>query len=163
MATVRRSAGLLLFRRTSRNLEVFLVHPGGPFWARKDDGVWTVPKGEHTEEEDPLAAARREFEEETSHRPEGTFHPLTPVIQKSGKIVAAWAVEGDFDPANLRSNTFELEWPPRSGLTRSFPEVDRAAWFDLDEAARKIRPEQRPFLEEVRRIGRGATGASGGA
>jgi predicted NUDIX family NTP pyrophosphohydrolase len=156
MPSTKRSAGLLLFRRAPNTLEVFLVHPGGPFWAGKDDGVWTVPKGEHEDDEDPLEAARREFEEETSHRPEGTFHPLRPVAQKSGKVVRAWAVEGDFDPALLRSNTFELEWPPRSGRKQSFPEVDRAQWFDLVEADRKIRPEQRPFLEEVRRIARGS-------
>src|SRR5688572_5442631 len=118
MASARRSAGLLLFRRVSNTIQVFLVHPGGPFWARKDGGAWTVPKGEHGEDEDALDAARREFEEETSHRPEGTFHPLAPVTQKSGKTVAAWAVEGDFDPALLRSNTFEVEWPPRSGKVR---------------------------------------------
>src|SRR5688572_18925008 len=116
MASAKRSAGLLLFRRGSRHeLEVLLVHPGGPFWARKDDGVWTVPKGEHGEDEDPLEAARREFEEETSHLPEGPFHPMPPVKQKSGKVVLAWAVEGDFDPARLRSNIFEMEWPPKSG------------------------------------------------
>ena len=155
MASAKRSAGLLLFRRGSHHaIEILLVHPGGPFWARKDDGVWTVPKGEHEEDEDALLAARREFEEETSHRPEGDFHPMTPVTQKSGKIVRAWAVEGDFDPARLRSNTFEMVWPPRSGRKQAFPEVDRAAWFGLDEAARKIRPEQMPFLEEVRRIAR---------
>jgi predicted NUDIX family NTP pyrophosphohydrolase len=155
MATAKRSAGILLFRRKRfRLIEILLVHPGGPFWARKDEGAWTIPKGEHEEEEDPLGAARREFEEETSHRPEGTFHPLAPVTQRSGKIVRAWAVEGDFDPAGLRSNTFELEWPPRSRRRQAFPEVDRAAWFDLDEAARKIRPEQRPFLDELRRIAR---------
>jgi len=155
MASAKRSAGILLFRRgPHRSIEVLLVHPGGPFWARKDEGAWTVPKGEHEEDEDPFEAARREFEEETSHRPEGTFHPLAPVTQKSGKVVRAWAVEGDFDPARLRSNTFEVEWPPRSGRKREFPEVDRAAWLGLDEAARKIRPEQAPFLEEVRRIAR---------
>jgi predicted NUDIX family NTP pyrophosphohydrolase len=160
MASARRSAGLLLFRRVSNTIQVFLVHPGGPFWARKDGGAWTVPKGEHGEDEDALDAARREFEEETSHRPEGTFHPLAPVTQKSGKTVAAWAVEGDFDPALLRSNTFEVEWPPRSGKVRSFPEVDRAEWFGLEEAARKIRPEQRPFLDAVRRIAAGGDGGS---
>ncbi|HET9252309.1 MAG TPA: NUDIX domain-containing protein [Candidatus Eisenbacteria bacterium] len=155
MPRAKRSAGILLFRRGPRNaLEILLVHPGGPFWARKDDGVWTVPKGEHEEDEDPLEAARREFEEETSHRPEGIFHPMTPVTQKSGKIVRAWAVEGDFDPARLRSNTFSMEWPPGSGRKQEFPEVDRAAWFGLDEAEGKIRPEQKPFLDEVRRIAR---------
>jgi predicted NUDIX family NTP pyrophosphohydrolase len=153
VATAKQSAGILLFRRRADHaLEVFLVHPGGPFWAGKDDGVWTVPKGEHDEDEDPLDAARREFEEETSHRPEGAFHPLTPVKLKSGKTVRAWAVEGNFDPARLESNTFETEWPPRSGRMKSFPEVDRAGWFGLEEASRRIRPEQRPFLDEVQRI-----------
>ena len=157
MASAKRSAGLLLFRRGPRQeIQVLLVHPGGPFWARKDDGVWTVPKGEHDEDEDPLEAARREFAEETSHHPEGPFHSLSPVRQKSGKVVLAWAVEGDFDPARLHSNTFELEWPPKSGRKREFPEVGRAAWFGLEEAAEKIRPEQKPFLEEVRRVAREA-------
>jgi len=154
MANAARSAGLLLFRRTPGGPEVFLVHPGGPFWAKKDLGVWTIPKGEYDDDEEPLEAARREFEEETSHRASGTFHPLTPVTQKSGKVVSAWAVEGAFDPALLRSNTFEMEWPPKSGHTRPFPEVDRGAWFDLEEAARRIRPEQRPFLDEIRRLAR---------
>jgi predicted NUDIX family NTP pyrophosphohydrolase len=154
MANATRSAGLLLYRRTPGAPEVFLVHPGGPFWAKKDLGVWTIPKGEYGDDEEPLDAARREFEEETSHRPGGTFHPLTPVTQKSGKVVLAWAVEGSLDPALLRSNTFEMEWPPRSGRTRAFPEVDRGAWFDLEEAARRIRPEQRPFLDEIRRLAR---------
>ncbi|HEU5312097.1 MAG TPA: NUDIX domain-containing protein [Candidatus Eisenbacteria bacterium] len=153
MASAKRSAGILLFRRGTRHpIEILLVHPGGPFWERKDAGVWTIPKGEHEEDEDPLEAARREFEEETSHRPDGRFHPMPPVKQKSGKIVLGWAMEGDFDPAQLRSNTFEVEWPPRSGRKRAFPEVDRAEWFGLEEAAVKIRPEQKPFLDEVRRI-----------
>ena len=154
MAGSKRSAGLLLYRRSPRGIEVFLVHPGGPFWAKKDLGVWTIPKGEYEEGEEPLDAARREFEEETSHRPDGIVHPLTPVTQKSGKAVSAWAVEGDFDPARLRSNTFEIEWPPKSGRTQAFPEVDRAGWFELEEASRRIRPEQRPFLDEISRIAR---------
>lgn len=152
MAAPKRSAGLLLFRRTPDGPQVLLVHPGGPFWAKKDLGAWTIPKGEYEDEEEPLEAAKREFEEETSHRPDGTFHPLPSVRQKSGKVVLAWAVEGDFDPARLRSNTFEVEWPPKSGRTRTFPEVDRAAWLDLEEASRRIRPEQRPFLDELRTI-----------
>ena len=152
MAAAKRSAGLLLFRRTPDGPQVLLVHPGGPFWAKKDLGAWTIPKGEYEDGEEPLEAAKREFEEETSHRPVGTFHPLSSVRQKSGKVVLAWAVEGDFDPARLRSNTFEVEWPPKSGRTRAFPEVDRAAWLDLEEASRRIRPEQRPFLDELRTI-----------
>ena len=152
MAAAKKSAGLLLFRRTPDGPQVLLVHPGGPFWAKKDLGSWTIPKGEYEDDEEPLEAAKREFEEETSHRPFGTFHPLSSVRQKSGKVVLAWAVEGDFDPARLRSNTFEVEWPPKSGRTRAFPEVDRAAWLDLEEASRRIRPEQRAFLDELRTI-----------
>ena len=122
----KNSAGLLLYRFRDGNLEVFLVHPGGPFWAKKDLGVWSIPKGEIDEGEEPLGAARREFEEETGFSPEGTFRELTPVRQRSGKIVHAWAVEGDCDPTALRSNTFTLEWPPRSGRMQEIPEVDRA-------------------------------------
>ena len=141
----KRSAGLLLFRRTS-SLEVFLVHPGGPFWSKKDDGAWTVPKGEYGESEDPLAAARREFEEETGFTRDGNFLPLGEVKQTGGKIVVAWALEGDIDPGQVRSNTFSLEWPPKSGKIREFPEVDRACWFSPAEARRKILPAQTPFL-----------------
>jgi predicted NUDIX family NTP pyrophosphohydrolase len=148
MATAKRSAGLLLFRRSPIGLEVFLVHPGGPFWEKKDLGVWTIPKGEYEDGEEPLEAARREFEEETSLRPEGKFRPLAPVTQKSGKVVMAWAVEGDFDPARLRSNTFEIG-PPKSGRMRAFPEVDRAEWFDLVEARRRILPAQASFLDAL--------------
>jgi predicted NUDIX family NTP pyrophosphohydrolase len=143
------SAGILLFRRKGGSLEVFLVHPGGPFWTRKDAGSWTAPKGEFGEGEDPLEAALREFEEETGHRVDPPFRPLNPVRQKSGKIVSVWAAEGDLDPATLRSNTFEIEWPPRSGRLQRFPEVDRGEWFSLDRAEAKIRPEQRPILAEL--------------
>lgn len=148
----RQSAGLLLFRRPGGHLEVLLVHPGGPFWARKDDGAWSIPKGEIGATEDPLAAARREVHEETGADPTGEFFPLTPIRQPGGKVVHAWAVESDFDPATLRSNTFELEWPPRSGRRRTFPEVDRAAWFSLDAARRKILEGQLPLLEELAQL-----------
>jgi predicted NUDIX family NTP pyrophosphohydrolase len=144
------SAGLLLYRR-SVGLEVFLVHPGGPFFAKRDDGWWTVPKGLVDRDEDPLAAARREFAEETGFAlPAGAeFIDLGSVRQKGGKVVRAWAVEGDCEPALLRSNTVTLEWPPRSGRRRDFPEVDRGAFFPLDEARRKILPAQAPLLDRL--------------
>ena len=125
-----------------------LVHLGGPFWARKDDGAWTVPKGEIEANEDPLAAARREVEEETGARPSGPFIPLEPIRQAGGKVVQMWAVESEFDASQLRSNLFEMEWPPRSGRRQTFPEVDRAAWFPLDTAARKILKSQAPVLND---------------
>jgi len=150
----KQSAGLLLYRRQEGRLEVFLVHPGGPFWANKDAGAWFIPKGEHGPEEDSLTAARREFTEETGLNAAGPFLPLTPLRQKSGKVVAAFAGEGEADPASLTSNTFTLEWPPRSGHLQEFPEVDRAAWFPLAEALQKIHPGQAGFLEELaRRLG----------
>lgn len=149
---VKRSAGLLLYRVREETLEVFLVHPGGPFWARKDLGVWTIPKGEIDKGEDPLEAARREFEEETGFRPEGEFRELTPARQRSGKIVHAWAVEGDCDPTTLRSNTFTLEWPPRSGRQKEFPEADRAGWFSLTQAREKILEGQRELLAQLERL-----------
>jgi predicted NUDIX family NTP pyrophosphohydrolase len=145
----RTSAGLLLYRRREGALEVFLVHPGGPFWARKDAGAWSIPKGEIDQAEEPLAVAKREFTEETGFRAEGDFQPLAPITQAGGKTVQAWAVEGDCDPANLRSNVFSIEWPPRSGRQKSFPEVDRAAWFPLDVAREKINPAQIALLDEL--------------
>lgn len=148
-AVARRSAGLLLYRVRERAAEVFLVHPGGPFWSRKDLGAWSIPKGEIAEGEDPLEAARREFEEETGFRPEGEFRELEPVRQRSGKVVHAWAVEGDCDPAVIRSNTFSMEWPPRSGRRQQYPEVDRAGWFDLERAKEKILEGQRPLLAQL--------------
>jgi len=148
----RRSAGLLVFRRRTRQLEVLLVHPGGPFWAKKDDRAWSIPKGEIADDEDALDAARRETREETGARPDGPFVPLTPVRQAGGKIVHAWAVEGDFETAALSSNTFQMEWPPRSGRQQTFPEVDRAAWFTLDVARRKILKGQLPLLDELSRM-----------
>ena len=130
----KRSAGILLYRRQPGGIELLLVHPGGPFWARKGVGAWSIPKGEYAGDEDPLAVAQREFAEEIGAPARGKFRPLGEVVQAGGKRVSAWAVEGDFDPAALVSNTFETEWPPRSGRKRSFPEVDRAAWFSPAEA-----------------------------
>src|SRR5213075_2319178 len=134
----KRSAGILLYRHTRAGLEVFLVHPGGPFWAKKDAGAWGIPKGEIGELEDPLVDARRELLEETGLTVEGHFIPLTPIRQKGGKTIHAWAIEGDCDPAAIRSNVFTLEWPPRSGKTREFPEIDRVGWFGLAEARSRI-------------------------
>jgi len=139
------SAGLLLYRHRGGALEVFLVHPGGPFWARKDDGAWSIPKGEFESDEDPLAAAQREFTEETGFTVAGTFVPLTPLQQRSGKIVHAWAVQGDCDPALLRSNTFTLKG-------KTYPEVDRAGWFGLDIARQKLLPGQAGFLDQLERL-----------
>ncbi|HXF47764.1 MAG TPA: NUDIX domain-containing protein [Burkholderiaceae bacterium] len=148
----KRSAGLLLFRQSARGVEVLLVHPGGPFWARKDDRAWSIPKGEVGDDEAPLDAARREFAEETGATVEGEFIALDPVKLRSGKLLYAWAVPGDFDPGGLRSNTFDLEWPPRSGRMQRFPEVDRAAWFAVDEAMNKIQPGQQPLLAQLRAL-----------
>jgi predicted NUDIX family NTP pyrophosphohydrolase len=145
----KRSAGLLLHRRRAGGLEVLLVHPGGPLWAKRDLGAWSIPKGELDAAEDPLAAARREVEEETGLRAEGPFEALGSVRQRGGKEVLAWAAAAEFDPAALRSGTFELEWPPRSGRRARFPEVDRAAWFPLDEARRRILPGQAPLLDRL--------------
>jgi predicted NUDIX family NTP pyrophosphohydrolase len=147
-----RSAGILLYRHADAGPEVLLVHPGGPFWSRKDLGAWSIPKGEHAEAEAPVAAARREFEEETGSAapPESALVSLGEVRQKSGKRVEAWAAEGDLDPETIRSTSFELEWPPRSGRIQTFPEVDRAAWFGLDEARRRLLPAQAPFVERLR-------------
>jgi predicted NUDIX family NTP pyrophosphohydrolase len=139
----------LAYRRRGGELEVFLVHPRGPFWTNKDFGAWSIPKGEHDEAEEPLDAAKRELAEETGLRPEGAFVALDPVRQKSGKLVRAWAVEGDCDPRAIRSNTFSMEWPPRSGRTAEFPEVDRAEWFAVDEARRRILPAQAPLLDQL--------------
>ena len=129
---------------------MFLVHPGGPFWAKKDLGAWSLPKGEIEEGEDPLTAARRELTEETGLTVEGDFRPLRPQKQKSGKTILAWAVEGDCDPAQLRSGLFSMEWPPRSGRQQEFPEVDRGAWFSIEEARQRINAGQAPFLDELR-------------
>lgn len=150
------SAGILLYRHRGERLEVFLVHPGGPFWAKKDDGAWSIPKGEYVEGDDPLTAAKREFREETGFRVGEMCHPLTPLKQPSGKIVSAWAVEGDVDPAAVTSNTFSLEWPPKSGKRQDFPEVDRAGWFNLPTARLKILPGQRPLLDQLEQVVRAA-------
>ena len=143
------SAGLLMYRRRDgRTLEVLLAHPGGPFWARKDLGAWTIPKGEYTDEE-PLAAARREFEEETGFAPGPPFIELDTIRQKSGKRVSAWAFEADWDPSLLRSNDFEMEWPKGSGQMRAFPEVERAEWFTVERAREKILAAQQPLLDRL--------------
>lgn len=154
------SAGLLMFRIKNGELEVFLVHPGGPFWANKDEGAWSIPKGEYTAGEEPLAAAQREFEEETGSQARGPFIPLTAITQRSGKVVHAWAVEGDCDPAQLRSNMFFLEWPAKSGKRQEFPEVDRAEWFSVPVALRKINPAQRGLVTELAAICRNEGGAA---
>jgi predicted NUDIX family NTP pyrophosphohydrolase len=140
---------LLLHRWKDGALEVFLTHPGGPFWTKKDDGSWSIPKGECEGHEDPLEAAKREFREETGLQITGDFHALKPVRQSGGKIVYAWALQADVDAAAVRSNTFQMEWPPRSGKIKEFPEVDRAGWFQLDSARRKILKGQRSFLDEL--------------
>jgi predicted NUDIX family NTP pyrophosphohydrolase len=144
------SAGVLMYRRGRRGVELLLVHPGGPFWANKDEGAWSIPKGEYDEGEDALAAAKREFAEELgSAPPSRPFLDLGAIKQASRKQVAAFAVEGDFDPATLRSNLFEIEWPPRSGRKRAFPEIDRAAWLLPSEARAKIQPGQAPFIDRL--------------
>jgi predicted NUDIX family NTP pyrophosphohydrolase len=143
------SAGLLLYRRRGGELEVFLVHPGGPFWARKDLGAWSIPKGEVEPGEDTELAARREFTEETGCVPAGDLLALDPQKQRSGKLVHAWALEGDCDPEKVSSNRFSLEWPPRSGQFQEFPEVDRAAWFPIAAARDRIVPGQRSFLIQL--------------
>jgi predicted NUDIX family NTP pyrophosphohydrolase len=144
------SAGILLFRRRPPDLEVMLVHPGGPFWAKKDLGAWSIPKGLADEGEDLLAAAKREFLEETGMAVDGEFLDLGAHKQPGGKIVVAWAHEGDFDPALLKSNTFAIEWPPHSGKTAEFPEVDRAAWYLIDEALEKISKGQKPIVAALK-------------
>jgi predicted NUDIX family NTP pyrophosphohydrolase len=150
------AAGLLVYRRR-KELEVFLVHPGGPFWIKKDTGAWTLPKGEVGENETALDAARREFTEETGFSLDGEFLPLSPVRQSGGKIVHAWAVQGDCDPAELRSNSFSIEWPPKSGKMSEFPEVDRGGWFAIGEARKRILPAQEKFLDQLMELlaGRG--------
>ena len=147
-----RSAGLLMFRRRDDGPEVLLVHPGGPYWRNKDAGAWTIPKGEYDETEEAEAAAFREFEEELGVRPDGPAMPLGEIVQKAGKRVTAYAVEGDFDVAAIVSNSFEIEWPPRSGRRQSFPEVDRAAWLSLDAARDRINPAQAVLLDRLAAI-----------
>jgi predicted NUDIX family NTP pyrophosphohydrolase len=146
------SAGLLVYRLGAEGYEVFLVHPGGPFWRRRDVGAWSIPKGEVAAGEDPQAAARRELAEETGFTAEPPWLPLAAVRQAGGKTVLAWAAAGDFDGAAVTSNTFSMEWPPRSGRLESFPEVDRGAWFSLAEARQKIVAGQVPFLEQLEKL-----------
>ena len=147
----KRTAGILLFREAPGGLEVLLVHPGGPFWTKKDEGAWTIPKGLVDDGEDPFDAAKREFREETGGSPDGDAIALEPVRQPSGKVIHAWALRGEFDPATLTSNTFSMEWPPHSGQQREFPEVDRAGWFSMEQAGRKILKGQAPLLGDLRR------------
>jgi predicted NUDIX family NTP pyrophosphohydrolase len=145
----KRSAGLLMYRRRNRQLEVFLVHPGGPFWAKKDLGAWSISKGEYVEGEPPLEAARREFEEETGFAADGDFLELGAVQQAGGKVVMAWAFEGDCDPSKLISNRCEIEWPPRSGRKIEILEVDRGDWFSIAEARERILKSQAPLLDRL--------------
>ncbi len=145
----KQAAGILLYRRGVPGLEVLLAHPGGPLWARKDAGAWTLPKGQFTEGELPLDAAKREFEEEMGTAASGDFQPLGTIKQPSGKIIHAWAAESDFDASTVKSNLFTMEWPPKSGRDGEFPEVDRAGWFSIDEARHKIIKGQAPFLDRL--------------
>jgi len=152
------SAGILVYRFTLDVLEVFLVHPGGPFWAKRDRGSWSIPKGELEEGAGLLQTAKREFREETGLPIDGEFIALTPLRQPGGKLVHAWAVNGEIDPSCVKSNTFSMEWPPRSGMQQQFPEVDRAQWFAIPEAVEKLLPGQRGFLEELKqKVGAGPT------
>jgi len=160
-STATRSAGLLLFRQRDGTLEVLLAHPGGPLWARKDLGAWTIPKGEVNDGEDLVAAARREFHEETGIAVAGDgCMALAPIRQASGKVVHAWAARGDADPAQCASNTFTMEWPPRSGRQQAFPEVDRVAWFTLPEARTRMLPRQTGWLDELERLLAAGAGAA---
>ncbi|QEM09822.1 NUDIX domain-containing protein [Mucilaginibacter rubeus] len=145
----KQSAGILLYRKTAQGLQVFLVHPGGPFFKNKDVGSWSIPKGEYLPDEDPLAAAKREFQEETGQEISGDFIALSPIKQKGGKTVQAWAIEGNIDPEKIKSNTFEIEWPPRSGRKQAFDEIDRAEWFNIPTAKIKINPAQAAFINEL--------------
>ena len=148
----KQSAGILLYRKVDDQLQVFLVHPGGPFFVNKDNGSWSVPKGEFLDDEDPLAAAKREFLEEIGTAIDGEFIALAPIKQKSGKKVFAWAIEGDIDHETIVSNLFEIEWPPRSGKLKTFPEIDKAAWFDIETAKTKINEAQAGLIEELTQI-----------
>jgi len=145
----KKSAGFVMYRYKDSILEVFLVHPGGPYWAKKDDGSWSIPKGEQSDEEDPFTTAKREFKEETGYDAEGDFMPLTPIMQPSRKLVSAWAFEGDCDASAIKSNTFEMEWPPKSGKKAEFPEVDRAEWFPTTTAKKKLLKGHVGFVDEL--------------
>jgi len=147
---MKQSAGILLYRIRNKQLEVFLVHPGGPFFKNKDAGSWTIPKGEPEVEEPLFQTALREFREETGFLPNGQARELTPITQKAGKRVSCWAIEGNLDPEQLQSNTFEIEWPPKSGKRKAFPEIDKGEWFSLEEAGKKINQMQISFLLELR-------------
>jgi len=146
---IKKSAGILAYRKRAAELQVFLMHPGGPFWKKKDSGAWSIPKGEVADNETDEAAARREFEEETGFAITGKLIPLQPIKQKNGKIVTAWALEQDLDAEKIKSNLFEMEWPPKSGKYQQFPEMDRAAWFTVEEAASKMFEGQAPLLDEL--------------
>jgi predicted NUDIX family NTP pyrophosphohydrolase len=150
------SAGLILYRLQSGKLEVLLVHPGGPFWSKKDEGAWFIPKGELDVDEEPLAGAKREFEEETGLKPEGEFLELGSVKQKSGKTIFAWAFEGDCDPSSLKSNTFTIEWPPKSGRQREFPEIDQARFFTVAQSKVKMHPVEFPLVLRLQELLRNA-------
>jgi predicted NUDIX family NTP pyrophosphohydrolase len=145
----KKSAGLLMYRRHNGELEVMLVHPGGPFWAKKDLSSWSVPKGEYTNDEEPFEVAKREFQEETGFKAEGKFIALTPIKQPGGKLITVWAFEGNCDASKIKSNTFKMEWPPRSGKQQEFPEVDRAGWFKIAVAKKKILKGQTGFIDEL--------------
>jgi len=162
MALVKKSAGILVYRDAPDGVRVLLVHPGGPFWRRKDLASWSIPKGEIDPDEDPLAAAVREFAEETGVALTGNFLPLRELKQAGGKRVVAWACRGELDPAMIRSNTFTMEWPPRSGRQQAFDEIDRAEWFDLPTAQGKILASQRPFLERLANLVRQSRREAGG-
>ena len=149
---LKKSAGILLYRNSSKNIEVLLGHPGGPFWAKKDEGAWSIPKGEFSDEEQAENAARRELEEEIGLKINGEMKELSPVKLKSGKIIYAWAIEQDFNPSHFKSNSFEMEWPPKSGKKESFPELDKVMWFELDEAKKKINSGQVSFLDQLKNI-----------
>jgi predicted NUDIX family NTP pyrophosphohydrolase len=148
----KKSAGLLMYRHRQSGMEVFLVHPGGPFWAKKDEGAWSIPKGEYSPGEKPVEVAKREFQEETGFEAAGVLFPLTPRKQPSGKVISVWALEGECDAASIKSNTFSMEWPPHSGKQQEFPEVDRAGWFTVQAAKEKILKGQVPFLDELSEI-----------
>ena len=148
----RKSAGILIYRRAADAILVLLVHPGGPFWSTRDLGAWSIPKGEYDPDEEPEVAARREFAEEMGLEAEGQLKPLGELRQRGGKLVTAFALEGDFDVGSLQSNVFEMEWPPRSGRMQSFPEVDKADWFTLPVARQKVISGQRPFLDRLERV-----------
>jgi predicted NUDIX family NTP pyrophosphohydrolase len=148
----KQSAGLLMYRKRGETLQVLLVHPGGPFWDKKDIGSWSMPKGEFSQDEDALKAARREFEEETGFLPTGNFIRVGAIKQPSGKLIHAWAFEGDLDARKIKSNTFSMEWPPQSGKQQEFPEVDRAEWFTIETAREKIIKGQVEFLDELLRV-----------